>query len=154
MSPTVPPISMITTSTSARNLAERGLDFVGDVRNHLHRFAQVIAAPLLGENRFVDSPGGPVVVAGQFGVGEALVVPEIQIGFRAVIGDVHFAVLVRAHRARIDVQIGIAFLEGDSETAAFEETAYRRRCDAFAQGGYNAAGNKNILRPHPLSSGR
>ena len=41
--------------------------------------------------------------------GEALVVAEIEIGFRAVVGDEDLAVLVRAHRARIDVQIGIEF---------------------------------------------
>ncbi len=30
-----------------RDFAERRFDFIGDVRDHLHRFAQVIAAPLL-----------------------------------------------------------------------------------------------------------
>ena len=114
-------------------------------------FAQIIAAPLLGENGFVDSAGRPVVVARQLGVREALVVAEVEIGFGAVVGHVHFAVLIRAHRARIDVQIRIALLEGDSETAAFEQTADRRRCNALAQGGNNTTGNKNILRPHPCS---
>ena len=137
-----------------RNFAERGLDLVGDVRNHLHGLAQVIAAPLLREDGFVDSAGRPVVLARKFGVSEALVVAEVEIGFGAVVGDVHFAVLIRAHRARIHVQVGIAFLESDSETAAFEQAANRRRCNALAQGGYNTTGNKNILRPHPLSSGR
>jgi len=45
-------------------------------------------------------------------------------------------------------------LEGNSETSAFEQAANRRRCYAFAKGRNNATGNKNILRPHPLSSGR
>ena len=136
------------------DLAERSFDFVGDVRNHLHGLAQVIAAPLLREDGLVDSAGGPVVIARKFGVGEPLVVSEVEVGFGAVVGDVHFAVLIRAHRARIHVQVGIAFLEGNSETPAFEQAANRRRCHAFAQGGYNTTGNKNILRPHPLSSGR
>ena len=143
---------MITTSVSYGDFAERGLDLIGDVRNHLHGLAQIIAAPFLGRDGFVDSAGGPVVFAGQLGVGEAFVVAKIEIRLGAVIGDVHFAVLVRAHGARIDVQIGIAFLESDSETTAFEQAANRRRCYALAQGGYNATGNKNILRPHPLSS--
>jgi hypothetical protein len=43
-------------------------------------------------------------------------------------------------------------LEGNSETSAFEQAANRRRCHAFAKGRYNTTGNKNILRPHPLSS--
>jgi hypothetical protein len=63
-------------------------------------------------------------------------------------------VLVRAHRAGINVQVGIALLEGNSETSAFEQAAYRRRCHAFAKGRNNSTGNKNILRPHPLSSVR
>jgi hypothetical protein len=45
-------------------------------------------------------------------------------------------------------------LESDSETAAFQQAANRRRCNALAQGGYNTTGNKNILRRHPLSSDR
>ena len=40
---------------------------------------------------------------------------EVEVSFRAVIGDIDFTVLVRAHRPRINVQIGIALLEGDFE---------------------------------------
>ena len=94
------------------------------------------------------------MIARQLGVGEPFVMPQIEVRLRAVVGDVHFAVLIRAHRARIHVQIWIAFLEGNSETPAFEQAANRRRCHAFAKGGNNTTGNKNILRPHPLSSGR
>jgi hypothetical protein len=39
--------------------------------------------------------------------GEALVVAEIEIGLRAVVGHEDLAVLIRAHRARIDVEIGV-----------------------------------------------
>ena len=128
------------------HFAERRFDFVGDVRNHLHRFAQVIAAPLFGDDGFVDAPGGPVMVAGQLGGSEALVVSQVQIGLGAVIGDVHFAVLVGAHRARINVQVGIALLEGDAQAAAFEQAADGCGRDAFSQGGNHAAGYKNIFR--------
>jgi len=41
-------------------------------------------------------------------------------------------VLVRTHGPRINVQVGIAFLEGDSETPAFQQAADRCRGDAFA----------------------
>jgi hypothetical protein len=47
-------------------------------------------------------------------------VTEVEIGFGAVVGDEDLAVLVRRHRARIDVQIRITLLEGDSEAAAFK----------------------------------
>ena len=139
MSPTVPPISTSTMSDAFGHFAERGFDFVGDVRNHLHRLAQVIAAALFGDDRFVDAAGGPVVVARQMRGGEAFVVAEVEIGFRAIVGDEHFAVLIGRHGARIDVQVGIALLEGNSETAAFEQAADGRRCHALAERRNHAA---------------
>jgi len=48
---------------------------------------------------------------------------EIEVRFRTVFGHKHFAVLKGAHRARIDVQVRIAFLKSDFEAATFEETA-------------------------------
>ena len=46
--------------------------------------------------------------------GEALVMAEIEIGLGAVVGDEHLAVLIRAHRARIDVEIGVELAEPDA----------------------------------------
>ena len=53
MSPTVPPISEITTSArlAAAPAADARLDLVGDVRDHLHRGAEELAAPLLANHR-------------------------------------------------------------------------------------------------------
>ena len=84
----------------ARELLHRRLDFVGDVRNHLHGLAEIIAAPLALDDLFVDAPAGQVVGARERGVGEALVVAEIEIGLGAIVGDENFAVLERAHGAR------------------------------------------------------
>ena len=64
MSPTVPPISTITTSTSF-DLLDGRLDFIGDVGDHLHRFAQVIPAPFLLDNGLINPAGSPVVVLGE-----------------------------------------------------------------------------------------
>ena len=83
-----------------RHLLHRGLDFIGDVGNHLHRFAQIIAAPLLGDDLFVDPAGGPVVVAGKFGVSEAFVVAQVEIGLGPVVGDEDLAMLEGRHGAR------------------------------------------------------
>jgi hypothetical protein len=41
--------------------------------------------------------------------------------------------LKRAHGAGIDVEIGVAFLNGDFEAATFEETADRGGSYAFSQ---------------------
>ena len=63
MSPTVPPISHSTKSNSVVAVADELLDRVGDVRDHLDGRAEVVAAPLLGEDLLIDAPGGDVVLA-------------------------------------------------------------------------------------------
>jgi hypothetical protein len=64
-------------------------------------------------------------------VREPLVMSEIQVGLRAVFGHEHFAVLKRAHSAGIDVEVRIAFLNVDCETATFEETTDGGSCYAL-----------------------
>ena len=57
MSPTVPPISVITTSglcavdVRPGHRQDAALDLVGDVRDDLDRVAEVLAAALLGDDR-------------------------------------------------------------------------------------------------------
>ena len=89
----------------------RGFDLVGDVRNHLHGLAQIIAAALARDDLLVDASAGQVVGLGQRSVGEALIVAQVEIGLGAVVGDEDLAVLERAHGAGIDVQIRIEFLQ-------------------------------------------
>ena len=80
-----------------------------------------VAAPLAGDDLLVDAAGGNIVGLGELGVREALVVAEVEIGLGAVVGDEDFAVLVRAHRARVDVEVGVALHDDDAQTARFEE---------------------------------
>jgi len=76
ISPTVPPISTDDDVDAFGDFLDGGFDFVGNVRNDLNGLPKVVAAALFGENGFVDAAGGPVVVAGELGVREALVVAE------------------------------------------------------------------------------
>ncbi len=115
------------------HLADGGLDLVGHVGDDLDGLAQVVAAALLGDDGLVNLARGPVVVAGEPGVGEALVVAQVEVGLRPVVGHVDFAVLVGRHRARVDVQVGIVFLKSDSETATFQEGADRGGRQALTQ---------------------
>ena len=71
------------------------LDFVGDVRNHLNCLAQVVAAALFLEHAFIDLAGGEVVGLAHARFNETLVVAQVQVGFGAVFGDKHLAVLKR-----------------------------------------------------------
>ena len=131
MSPTVPPISVITTSTSSSaSLRMHGLDLVGDVRNHLHGLAQELAAPLLVDHRQVDLAGGVVRVARQRAVGEPLVVAQVEVGLAAVVQHVDFAVLVGAHRAGIDVDVRVELLHPHPQAALLRAACRSRRWSA------------------------
>src|SRR5215472_979406 len=135
-----------------RHFLHRGFDFVGYVRKHLDGLAQVIAAALLGDDLLVNAAGGPIVVAGESGVGEAFVVAEVEVGLGAVVGDENFAVLKRRHGAGIDVQIRIKLHQVDFQPAALQQTAHRSRRQTLAQRRHNAAGYENVFRRHALSA--
>ena len=118
-------------------------DFAGDVGDHLHRAAVVVAAPLLIDHRLVDRTGGDAVQPRHGRVGEALVVAQIQVGLGAVFRNEHLPVLVGAHRARVDVEVGIQLQDRDAVAAAFQQPAQAGGHDALADAGNHPAGDKN-----------
>ena len=148
MSPTVPPISVITTSTSssAARREDPVLDLVGDVRDHLHGLAEVGAAPLLGEHRLVDRAGGRVEFAGERHVDEALVVPEVEVGLAAVVGDEHLAVLEGVHRAGVDVDVGVELLHRDPQAPGLQQPPERGGGEALPEARGHATGHEDVLR--------
>ncbi len=127
-------------------LADEILDRVGDVRDHLDGGAEIVAAPLLGEDVLVDTAGGDVVLPRRRPAGEALVMAEIEVGLGAVVGDEDLAVLVRRHRARIDVEIGVELAQAHLVAARLQQRAERRRCKTLAEGGDHAAGDEDVPR--------
>ena len=112
-------------------LANPCLDLVGDVRDHLDGCAQIVAAPLLADDRLVDRTRRDVRIAAKALAEVPLVVAEIEIGLTAVIGDEHLTVLERVHRAGVDVDVGIELLGDDPKTSGLEESCQRRCSDAF-----------------------
>ena len=70
---------------------------------------------------------------------------QVEVGFAAVVQHVDFAVLVGAHGARIDVDIGVELLHADAEPALFQQHADRGAGQSFAQRADHAAGNENML---------
>ena len=78
--------------------------------------------------------------------GEALVVAEVEVGLGAVVGDEDLAVLVGAHRPRIDVEVGVELAQPDLVAARLQERAERRRCETLAEGGDHAAGDEDVPR--------
>ena len=148
MSPTVPPISVMMTSgfgALGGLQAHAALDLVGDVRDDLHGVAEVLAAALLGDHRGVDLAGGDVGGLRQVDVEEALVVPDVEVGLGAVVGDEDLAVLERVHRARIHVEVRVELLHHHPQAPGREEVAEARRRESLAQRGNDTTGHEDVL---------
>ena len=122
------------------------LDLVGDVRDDLDGVAEVLPAPLLGDDLVVDLPGRDVRPAHEVAVEEPLVVADVEVGLRAVVGHEDLAVLERVHRARIHVQIGIELLHRDPQAASPEQMSEAGGGQTLAERGGNAPGYEDVFR--------
>jgi hypothetical protein len=113
--------------------ADEVLDLVGDVRDHLDRAAEIVAAALLLEHVRVDAARRDRVGAAGGDAGEALVMAEVEVGLRAVVGDEDLAMFEGRHRAWIDVEVGVELSQADRVAAGLEEGAECGRGEAFAE---------------------
>jgi hypothetical protein len=66
-------------------------------------------------------------------VDEALVVPDVEVGLGAVLGDEDLAVLEGAHRPRVDVQVRVELLNLNLEAARLQQPAEGGSGDALAE---------------------
>ncbi len=122
------------------------LDLVGDVRDHLHRRAEVLAFPLATDDGVPDRAGRVIRVSREVLVDEALVVADVEVGLGPVLRDEHLAVLERAHRPRIDVDVRIELLHLNAQAARFEQAPQRGGGDALPEGRDDAARDEDVLR--------
>jgi hypothetical protein len=76
---------------------------------------------------------------------EALVVPEVEVGLGAVVGDEHLAVLERAHRARVDVDVRVELDERDPEAARARGWRRAKRQQCLSPARNDAAGQQMNL---------
>ena len=65
--------------------------------------------------------------------GEALVVAQVEIGLGPVVGHEDLAVLIGAHRARIDVEIGVELAQADLVATRLQKRAESGGGEAFSQ---------------------
>ena len=75
---------------------------------------------------------------------EAADVAIVEIGLAAVVEDVHLAVLIGAHRPRIDVDVRIELLHPHLEAAGLEEHADRRARQSLAERTDDPAGHEDV----------
>ena len=84
---------------------------VGDMRHHLNRLAEIVAAAFAFNDAEVDAPCRYAVVARRLDARETFVVPKVEVGFKAVGSNVAFTMLVRVQRARVNVDVWVEFLD-------------------------------------------
>ena len=97
------------------------LDFIGDVRDDLDGLTQIITATLFFDDALINAAGGDVVGLRGTHVQETLVVPQVEVGFSTVFGHVALPVFIRVEGARIDIDVGIQFLDGHSVATTLQE---------------------------------
>jgi len=97
------------------------LDLARDMRDDLHRLAQIVAAAFFLEHALVDAAGGEVVGLLHARFDETLVMAQVQVGLGAVVGHEDLTMLEGRHGARIHVDVRVELDEGDFETARFED---------------------------------
>ena len=103
------------------------------MRDHLHGGAKIIAAPFLGDHIGINPTGGHIVALPRRHAGETLVMAKIEIGFRAVVGDIHLAVLIGTHSPGVDIQIRVKFPQTHTVPAGLQENAKRCRRQPLAK---------------------
>ena len=126
---------------------DEALDLIGDVGDGLDGLAQIPALALPAEDVGVHLAGGQVGVPVQILVDEPLVVPEIQVGLRPVLGHVDLPVLVGGHGAWIHVDVGVQLLGGHLVPPGFQQSPQGGRGDALPKARDHAAGHENVLHP-------
>src|SRR5437879_9118385 len=114
-----------------------------------HRRTEISAAPLAPDHGRIDPAGGDAVALARGDPDIALVVPEIEIGLGAVIGHENFPMLIGAHRAGIDIEVGVELAQAHLEAARLQQRAERCRAQTLAEGGDHAAGDEDEPRHGP-----
>src|SRR5204863_513827 len=100
---------------------------------------------LLGDDPVVDLASGDVGAALQVDVEEPLVVADVEVGLRAVVGDEDLPVLERVHRSGVDVEVRVELLHRDPQTTGTEQMAQAAGGEPLAERGGDASGHENVL---------
>ncbi len=118
------------------------LDFIGDVGDHLHGAAVVAPGALPLDYALVNLAAGGVVQPGKSNADKPLVMPHIQIRFRAILGNEYLPMLIGVHGAWVDVEVGVELADGDGVSSALEQPPKGGGGDALAQRADHAPGYK------------
>ena len=104
------------------------------MRDDLDRLAEILTPALLVDDPLVDLAGRHIGAAVQVHVQEALVVADVEVGLRAVLGDEDLAVLERVHRAGVDIEVGIELLHRHRQPTRSKQVSEGAGGEALAEG--------------------
>ena len=99
------------------------LDFIGNVRNNLHRTAQIITTAFFIYYTLVNLTCSGIGILRQVDINKAFIMSQIQICFCTVISNEHLAVLIRTHRPRVNIDIRVELLDGDSVATTLKQAS-------------------------------
>jgi hypothetical protein len=81
----------------------------------------------------------------QIDVEEPFVVPDVEVGLGAVVGDEDLAVLERVHRPGVDVEVGVELLHRHPQPTGPQQVTQAGRREALADRGRDAPGHEDVL---------
>ncbi len=81
-------------------------------------------------------------------MGKPLVMAQVEIGLRPIVRNKNLAMLKRAHRPRVDVQVGVELHQVDLDSARLQQAADRRCRETFPQRRHDATRYKDVLCRH------
>ena len=119
-------------------------DLIGDMRDHLNGLAQIVAAALFLEHIGIDAARGDGIGVARGNARKPFVMSKIEIGFRAIVGDENLTMFKRAHRARIDVEIGVQLAQTYRIPTRLQKGAKSGGGKAFAKRRYYTAGDEYV----------
>ena len=119
---------------------------IGDMRDYLHGFAEIIAVALFIEYVPIYLTRRKIGILIELYINKSLIVSKIEICLRSVLRDVHFSVFQRIHSAGVYVDVRIELLRHYLQSSGFEQSAEARHSDTLAKSRYNSSCHKYIFR--------
>ena len=100
----------------------KSLNLVSNMGHHLNRLAQIITSALFANYRVINPSRSEIIFFPYSQRCETFIMSKVQIRLSSIIGNIDLTVLEWAHCARIDIEVGIYFLNGDFQAPTFQET--------------------------------
>ena len=113
------------------------------MRNNLNSTTEIVTTTFFRQHVGIDTTSGEIVTTRHGRANETLIMSEVEVGFRAVIGHEDLTVLERAHGTRINVDVRIKLEHSDLKATGFQNGSQRCRSDAFPQRRNNTTRDKD-----------